>query len=94
VPRLCGFYRGICLTTEEKAGEKTSVRVVIRKHTMRIRSRNNKNTSIILSNRNNYIIKQKLYDDARTCQRQVQKAVVRGSYVTEEKLKLLLGHNL
>jgi len=27
VPRLCGLYPDICLTTEEKAGEKTSVRV-------------------------------------------------------------------
>jgi len=26
VPRLCGVYNGICLTTEEKQG-KTSVRV-------------------------------------------------------------------
>jgi hypothetical protein len=32
VPRLCGYYTGICLTTEEKAREKTSVRVVIHKH--------------------------------------------------------------
>jgi len=61
---------------------------------MRIHSHNNKNASITLSNRNNYIIKQELYDDARTCQRQVQKAVVSGSYVTEEKLKLLLGQTL
>jgi len=30
VPRLCGFYPGIYLTTEER----TSVRVVIHKHTM------------------------------------------------------------
>jgi len=43
VPRLCGFYPGICLTTEENHG-KTSVRVVIHKHTMRIHSHNNKNT--------------------------------------------------
>jgi hypothetical protein len=28
VPRLCGFYPGICIKTEEKHG-KTSVRVVI-----------------------------------------------------------------
>jgi uncharacterized integral membrane protein len=26
-PRLCELYPGICLTTEEKAGEKTSGRV-------------------------------------------------------------------
>jgi len=32
VPRLCGFYPGICLTTEEKAYGKTSVRVVIHEH--------------------------------------------------------------
>jgi hypothetical protein len=35
VPRLCGFYPGICLTTEEKNG-KPSVRVVKHKHTVRI----------------------------------------------------------
>jgi hypothetical protein len=34
VPRLCEFYRGICLTTEEKHG-KTSVRV--RKTSVRLR---------------------------------------------------------
>ena len=44
MPRLCGFYPGICLTTEEKAWKKTSVRVVRHKHTMRIHSHNNKNT--------------------------------------------------
>jgi len=41
VPRLCGFYPGISLTTEEKA-RKTSVRVAIHKHTTRIHSHNNK----------------------------------------------------
>jgi len=36
VPRLCEFYPGICLTTEEKAGKKkTSVR--IRKTSVRLR---------------------------------------------------------
>jgi len=35
VPRYCGFYPGICLTTEEKHG-KTSVRVAIPKHTIYI----------------------------------------------------------
>jgi len=44
VLRLCGFYPGICLTTEEKARKKTSVRVAIRKNTIRIHSHNNKNT--------------------------------------------------
>jgi len=34
VPRLCGFFPGICLTTEEKQG-KTSVRVAIHKHKTR-----------------------------------------------------------
>jgi len=43
VPRLCGVYPGICLTAEEKA-QKTSVRVAIHKHTIRIHRRNNKNT--------------------------------------------------
>jgi len=43
VPRLCGFYPGICPTTEEKDG-KTSVKAVIHIHTMRIHSHNNKNT--------------------------------------------------
>jgi hypothetical protein len=33
VPRLCGHHPGICLTTEEKA-RKTSVKVVINKHTV------------------------------------------------------------
>jgi hypothetical protein len=33
VPRLCGFYPGVCLTTEEKARKNLSVRVVIHKHT-------------------------------------------------------------
>jgi len=37
VPRLCGF------TTEKKAW-KTSVRLVIHKHTIRIHNHNNKNT--------------------------------------------------
>ena len=43
VPRLCGFYTGICLTTEKKQG-KTSVRVVRHKHTMRTHSHNSKYT--------------------------------------------------
>jgi len=54
VPRLCGFYPGICLTTEEKHG-KTSVRVAIYKHTIRIHNHNNKNTYITLLNRNKTI---------------------------------------
>jgi hypothetical protein len=36
VPRLCGFYPVICLTTEEKHG-KSSFSVAIHKHTMRQR---------------------------------------------------------
>ena len=43
VPRLCGFYPGICLTTEENH-RKTSVKVVRHEHTMRIHTRNNNNT--------------------------------------------------
>jgi hypothetical protein len=35
VPRLCGSYPDIFLTTEEKHG-KTLVRLAIQKHTMRI----------------------------------------------------------
>jgi hypothetical protein len=42
MPRLCAFYPGTCLTTEEKQGE-TSVRVAIHKHTIRIHSHNKKN---------------------------------------------------
>ena len=52
VPRLCGFYPGICLTTKEKAREilsQGSRRVPagtmkIHKHTIRIYRHNNKNT--------------------------------------------------
>jgi len=47
VPRLCEFYPGICLTTEEKARKKTSVRVAIHKHTIRIHSHNN--TKIVIT---------------------------------------------
>jgi hypothetical protein len=36
VPRLCGFYPGICHTTEEKA--RKNLRVAIHKHTIRIHS--------------------------------------------------------
>jgi len=44
VPSLCGFYPDVCLTTEEKAPKKkTSDRVAIHKHTIRIHSHNNKN---------------------------------------------------
>jgi len=43
MPRFCELYPGICLTVEEKHG-KTSVRVDIHKHTIRIFSHNNKNT--------------------------------------------------
>jgi len=52
IPRLCGFYRGIFLTTEEKTWENLiqgSRRVPagmmkIHKHTVRIHRHNNKNT--------------------------------------------------
>ena len=52
VPRLCGFYPGICLTTEEKtqkAFSKGSRRVTagsmkIYEHTIRIHGHKNKNT--------------------------------------------------
>jgi len=52
MPRLCGFYPGICLTTEEKAQKnlsQSSWRVPvgtmkIHKHTIRIQRPNNKNT--------------------------------------------------
>jgi hypothetical protein len=43
MPRLCGFYPAICLQLRKKHG-KTSVRVAIHKHTVRIHSHNNKNT--------------------------------------------------
>jgi hypothetical protein len=52
VPRLCGLYPGICLTTEEKARRKLSQgsrkvpagTMKVHKHTIRIHRRNNKNT--------------------------------------------------
>jgi len=52
VPRLCGFYPGICLTTEEKAWKNLSQgsrrvpagTMKIHKHTIRIHRHNNKNT--------------------------------------------------
>jgi hypothetical protein len=52
VPRLCGFYPGICLTTEEKARKNLSHgsrrvpagTMKIHKHTIRIYRHNNKNT--------------------------------------------------
>jgi len=52
VPHLCGFYPGICLTTEEKARKNLSQgrrRVPpgtkkIHKRTIRIHRHNNKNT--------------------------------------------------
>ena len=52
VPRLCGFYPGICLTTEEKARKNLSQdrRIVsadtmkIHKQTIRIHRHNNQNT--------------------------------------------------
>jgi len=58
VPHLCGFYPGICLTTEEKVRKNLnqgSRRVPagtmkIHKHTIRIRRHNNKNTKITVLN--------------------------------------------
>ena len=52
VPRLCGLYRGICLTTEEKARKNLSQgsrrvpadTMKIHKHAIRINRHNNKNT--------------------------------------------------
>ena len=52
VPRLCGFYLGICLTTEEKAWKTLSQgsrrvpagTMKIHKHTTKIHRHNNKNT--------------------------------------------------
>ena len=60
VPRLCGLYTGICLTTEEKVRENLSQgsrrvpagTMKIYKHTIRIHRHNNKKYL-------NYIIKQK-----------------------------------
>jgi len=59
VPHLCGFYPGICLTTEGKARKnlsQVSRRVPastmrINKHTIRIHRHNNKNTQITVLNR-------------------------------------------
>ena len=52
VPHLCGFYPGICRTTEEKARKNLiqgsrrvpAGKMKIHKHTKRIRRHNNKNT--------------------------------------------------
>ena len=52
VPRLCGFYPDICLTTEEEARKTLSQgsrrvpagTMKIHKHTIRIHGHNNKNT--------------------------------------------------
>ena len=54
VPRLCGFYRGICLTTEEEARKNLSqcsrrvpagaMKIPVHKHTIRIHRHDNKNT--------------------------------------------------
>jgi hypothetical protein len=52
VPRLCGFYPGICLSIEEKAWKKlsqgsqrvTAGTMKIHKHIIRIHRHNNKNT--------------------------------------------------
>jgi len=63
VPRLCGFYSGICLTTEEKARKNLSQgsrrvpasSVKIHKHTIRIHRHKNKNTYITVLNRNTTI---------------------------------------
>ena len=52
VPRLCGLYPGICLTTEEKARKNLSQgsrrvpagTMTIHKYTIRISRNNNKNT--------------------------------------------------
>ena len=60
VPHLCGFYPGICLTTEEKAqktlsqgGRRVPAGMMrIHKHTIRIHRHNNKNTQITVLNRN------------------------------------------
>jgi len=53
MPRLCGFYPGICLTTEEKARKSLSQgsrrvpvgTMNIHKHTIRIYKRNNNNNN-------------------------------------------------
>jgi len=41
VPRLCGFYPGIFITTEGKHGN-PSVKVAIHKHKIKIHNHNNK----------------------------------------------------
>jgi hypothetical protein len=54
VPRFCGFYLAFALQLKKKHG-KTSARVAIHKHTIRIRRHNNKNMQITLLNRNKTI---------------------------------------
>jgi hypothetical protein len=51
VPRLGELYPGICLTTEEKAGKNLSQG----SRTIRIHRPNNKNTQIVVLNRNTTI---------------------------------------
>jgi hypothetical protein len=52
VLRLCGFYPGICLTTEEKAWKHLTQGSHTYIHTVRIHIHNNKNTKITLPNIN------------------------------------------
>jgi hypothetical protein len=54
VPCLCGFYPGICFTTEKKHG-KPSVSVAMHRHTIRIHRHYNKNTLITVLNTNKTI---------------------------------------
>jgi aspartate-semialdehyde dehydrogenase len=53
-PSFAGFTLAFALQLREKHG-KTSVRVAIHKHTIRIHSRDNKNIQITLLNRNKTI---------------------------------------
>jgi hypothetical protein len=63
VPRRCGLYPGIYLTTEEKAGKNLSQgsrrvpagTMKIHKHTIRIHRHNNNNAKITVLNRNTTI---------------------------------------
>jgi hypothetical protein len=60
VPHLCGFYPGICLTTDEKAqknlrqgSQRVSAGMMnIHKHSRRIHRHNNKNRKTTVLNRN------------------------------------------
>jgi len=51
LPCLCGFYPGICITTEENVWEN----LIQGSHTIRIHRHNNKNTNYGIKQEQNHI---------------------------------------